>query len=951
MKKAILIIISLSIMTMLIAHPKFMKVNPNSSPINYARADSLHGFDIIAYDIWLKIDDIAQSVNGAVNAQVTAEENLSNISYELEGLIVDSVYVNGSLANFTHNNGLINISLDVASGSSFTTRVVYHGNPILSNDGYNNGMTFRANQIFTVSDPNAGRYWWPSYDHPWDKAKVDLHVRVRSDWKVAANGIRQSIDNHSDNTSTHHWLGSNPMATYLVSIACAPYEEITGTFQDIPLHNFVLANQVAVGQTMFAKLPQMMQAFSDAYGPYPFEKYGNAVANINTFGAMEHQTMTTLGASIMGGTLANDYVVAHELSHQWFGNCLTPLTWKDVWLSESFATYSEAVYTEAVFGYEAFCSYVQSSYHNYYLNFANSNGDRVIYDPIYSEYFYPMVYEKGASILHMLRAWVGNEVFFDILQTYFQTYHNQNVVTSEFKAIAEEISGQNLDQFFDQWIFKKGIPTIDYIVLKKSDNSALKTVARTVSNEANNHFYMKAPMRIASSAGIDSVLVDITPEGAISNINLNSVISSYAFDPKNWMLTRGNTEHFVVLNDTFASESSVIINWSGLEEWTGINTYNVYRSTNANNDYEKVNNEPVEGLIYVDNSVSNGQEYFYKITACLGEFETEYSNAMSAFPLDFPLDQGLLVVDETSDGNGNILSPTDLEVDSFYDRIIDSDFTSWDVAAQGLPSIEVMRNYSMIIWHDDDTVTSLIDETTQKAFASYILSGGKLILSGWRTANSINNPYLLARINGHGNTLVNAISFNGAISQTLPELNTDIDKLNANWNGNMPSICVFPNATSIMYRAQFANNSAWQNSPVIVSGENIIVSGLPFYYMQEEAVHELISLILDDWSVDKDDIVKPLAKLIVDIYPNPARLNQDISFKISNQDNSPIRLSVYNIKGQLVKREIIQVEKNRDYLLQWDKRDKDQQALPSGIYFIKAQSDKEQIIKKQMIIK
>ncbi|MDD2651269.1 MAG: M1 family aminopeptidase, partial [Candidatus Cloacimonetes bacterium] len=927
MKRIILLFVLINIILFAWAHPKFTKVSPNSIPVQHSRADSLHGFDVIAYDIWINIDDQNQSISGAVNAFVNAEENLTSISYELEGLTVDSVYVNNNITSFTHNNGVIDIDINVSNGESFTTRVVYHGNPILSNDGYANGMTFRPTQIFTISDPNAGRYWWPSYDHPWDKAIVDLHIRVRSDWKVAANGIREEIEQHTDNTSTHHWIGSNPMATYLVSIACAPYEEIMGTFQDIPLHNFAFASQVPTAQVLFAKLSQMMQAFTDAYGQYPFEKYGNAVANISTFGAMEHQTMTTLGSTIMEGTLSNEYVIAHELSHQWFGNCLTPLTWKDVWLSESFATYSEVIYTEAVFDNEAANIYVRDKLHNYYLNFANQNGDRVIYDPIYSEYFYPMVYEKGASVLHMLRAWVGDDVFFDILQTYFQSYQNKNVVTAEFKEIAEQLSGLNLDQFFDQWIFKKGIPELDYIVLKSPDNTSIRTIARTTSNEENNQFYLKSPLHLESNNQINSILVDASPQGEITTFDNHDIIINYAFDPDNWMLTRANTEHFVELNSAFATSASVTLNWAALDEWISIDGYNIYRSTNEDDNFVRINEQAITELFYIDNTVTNGQEYFYKIVACLDEYETEFSNSMSAKPLEFPLNQGLLIVDETSDGNGNTLNPTDNDVDEFYNSIINSDFTSWDVAEQGLPTAESLRHYSMVIWHDDDITTSLIDDDTQQYLAAYILSGGKLILSGWRTANSITNPYLVDILQSSGNTLVNTVTFSSAVSPNLPELVPDGDKLNANWNGNMPSICVFPNATSVMYRAQFTNNSNWHNTPVIISGQNIIVSGLPFYYMQEDTANQLFNMILDDWSVDTEDVIKPESQLKVDIYPNPANLNQSISFDIKNDESNKVKIAIYNIRGQLVQQQIIPAQKNQMLYWDWDKTDKTRQKI------------------------
>ncbi|HPM02003.1 MAG TPA: M1 family aminopeptidase, partial [Candidatus Cloacimonadota bacterium] len=637
---------------------------------------------------------------------------------------------------------------------------------------------------------------------------------------------------------------------------------------------------------------------------------------------------------------------------QWFGNCLTPLTWKDVWLSESFATYSEAVYAQGKYGYEAFCSYVQSSYHDYYLSFANSNGDRVIYDPEYLEYFYPMVYEKGASVLHMLRAWVGNETFFNILRTYFQTYHNQNVVTAEFKQIAETVSGLDLDQFFDQWIFKKGIPQLDYVILKSADQINFKTISKSTTTEPGNQFFMKIPFRYETAAGMDSVLVDANPQGAVSVFTTNSPVLSYAFDPKNWILCRGKFQTLPVLNNCFATSGRVIVNWNPMPEWTNINTYHVYRSLNPNNSFVKINAQPVQGNSFTDNNVTNGQTYYYKVTACTDIYETDYSNSLSAQPIDFPMDQGILVIDESNNGNGNLLNPSDEQVDDFYSQVIGSAYTSWDVSTQGLPDVNLFRNYSLIIWHDDDTVTSQINEEVQQSFVSYIMAGGKVILSGWKTANSINNSYLNEILQSTEKVSINTPSFSSAISDELPVLTPDPDKLNQNWNGLLPSVCVFPNATQVLYRAQFNNNSAYQNAPVVISGENFVLSGLPFYYIQQEAITNMFSMILNDWSVSSDECpVSIYPKMNMHIYPNPTGINQSMSVAIKNVKQNQIKMNVYNVKGQLVKSECLNNDRSNGAVWTWNKKDDQNHDLASGVYFIKAQTDHQQIVKKFIIIK
>jgi len=178
----------------------------------HSRADSLHGFDVTNYDITISIDDENHFIEGSVIADVTAEESLNFIEFELESLDVNSVLF-----------------------EEFTITVDYSGNPIISPTYYGTGMFFIAGGIFTISDPNGSRYWWPCYDHPWDKAEVDLHITCREDWTAACNGIRTSIVDNGDGTKTHHWDGENPMATYLVSIVARIFTELNDSYEEIPI--------------------------------------------------------------------------------------------------------------------------------------------------------------------------------------------------------------------------------------------------------------------------------------------------------------------------------------------------------------------------------------------------------------------------------------------------------------------------------------------------------------------------------------------------------------------------------------------------------------------------------------------------------------------------------------------------------------------------------------------
>jgi aminopeptidase N len=462
------------------------------------RADSLTGFDVQKYEITLSINDQSHVITGNVLATVLAEQSLSSLQYELRSLTVSSVLVNGSPAAYTHTNGVITISLNIPAGQTFTTQVFYSGVPQLTSDIYHIGMIFSANTVFTISDPDAARQWWPCYDHPWDKALVDLHITMRSDWKVAANGLRDGITDHGNGSSTTHWLGQHPMTTYLVCVTAGPYVEIPQTAGTLPIQNFVMQNQYNNALIDFQHLPDMIQYFSPVFGPYPFEKYGQTVVSMSTYGAMEHQTMTTLGNYIITGNGIYEVVIAHELAHQWYGNAVSFLTFKDVWLSEGFATYSEHLWTDKRFGWDSACAYVGSSYHQYYNNWENSAGPQTIYNPSFNNYFAPPSYEKAASVLHMLRLKIGNANFFALLNQWFTAHMHGNVITSEFQALAEQISGQDLDQFFNQWIFGSGIPSLEYSIWNNDmSDSPGKIIARSTSPTATS-FQIEVPFRVTS---------------------------------------------------------------------------------------------------------------------------------------------------------------------------------------------------------------------------------------------------------------------------------------------------------------------------------------------------------------------------------------------------------------------------------------------------------------------
>ncbi len=961
MKNVILAILCLSsfMVTGLLyaAHPALLPDYSYTSGLyTPERADSAHGFDITKYEITLTVNDQSHFINGSVKAHVTAEETLTGIDYNLIDLTVSQVLFNNTITTFTHQNGILHVNLSAVPMQEFTTEVFYSGTPQHSPAPYNLGIIFGNNTVFTLSDPDACRYWWPCYDHPWDKAVVDLHITMRDDWLVACNGLRESIVDNNNGTKTHNWIGSNPMAPYLACFTAGPYVEINQTSGTLPIMNFVQQSQYNNAVTDFSTLPEIIQFYENQYGAYPFEKYGNAVVNMTTYGAMEHQTMTTLGYQFITGNHSGELTIAHELAHSWFGNCLTPLTFKDVWLSEGFATYSEALWMHERDGWQAACNYINNSFHQYYINFENANSGlpNIIYDPPFNNYFYPQSYEKAASVLHMLRLKIGNANFFQLLQNWFATYHNGYVITAEFQAMAETISGQDLDQFFAQWIYRAGIPSVEYTVFSSEAFGRLKIIAKTISPNATQ-FHLEIPVSLAASPA-DSMVIKASPEGYVNDtaFNINLDLSTLTWDPRHWILARQHTARQLQLTQCLGSNGLVILTWSALSDYIPIAGYNIWRKQSVQTDWILINDNPVNALTYEDTDVNNGTQYQYRITAVdNGGYESLPSNVMTSTPLAFAFDWGMLVVDETRDGTGTTLSPTDAMVDDFYTSALTPlSFTMWDYAAMGAPSLSVLSHYPIVLWHSDDfsqiQVASNLD-----VLGSYLFGSGKLVLSGWKTASTFSASFTSTFLPDVNLVFDNNAVLVSAQSTEYPQLLPDPDKLSAIWNGMIPMVYTFQGAGNALYTAQMTTDASGNGLPAAARFEdhgNLVLFGFPLFYMQPAGVRGLLQQLLPELypALPNDDNTLEPAQLTLSCYPNPFTGKLNISL---NQKLNPLStLKIYNIKGQLINAVESKSIKTTEQTMEWRALDKANNPLPAGVYLIRYEDSTNVLTKKVILL-
>lgn len=417
------------------------------------------GYDVLHYDIDLKVDVDSNSLNGATTISARATQALSAFNLDFSGLTIGQVTVNGAPARYRRQASELTITplQPVQADSLLTVTVAYQGQPQPIRDP---GVPFLplgwqrfGDDIAVVSEPSGAMTWFPSNNHPLDKATFTMRLTVPKPYQAAANGVLS--DTHDNGSSTTYvWQMTDPMATYLATVHIGRYEVVTAAGPDgvVRRDYFPLGTPASV-KASFARIPQMMQFMRQRIGPYPFAAYGVALLSVPTGWALETQTLSTFGAGA-GGAAWDEGEVMHELAHEWFGNSVSPATWQDVWLNEGFATYFQWLWQEQNEGSAAFDATVQKAYASM---LAQDVGAPLPQQP--PGMFTDATYQRGAWTLHALRLTVGDEVFFKILRTYYQRFAGSHASTADFIATAVEVSGQPaVEALLRDWLTNSKLP-------------------------------------------------------------------------------------------------------------------------------------------------------------------------------------------------------------------------------------------------------------------------------------------------------------------------------------------------------------------------------------------------------------------------------------------------------------------------------------------------------------
>ncbi len=374
----------------------------------------------------------------------------------------------------------LRVELDRAyqPGEELTIAVAYHTNgPVkeLGSGNYARGLVFNqtrsggaggGRQIYSQGESEFNHLWFPCYDHPNDFASSELIATVERPYTVISNGRLAEVLDNPDGTRSFHWRMDEPHASYLTSIVVGEYAAVEGDYDGIPVTTYVYPQELAEGKLTTARLPDMVRFFSEKTGVrYPYAKYAQTMVR-NFPGGMENVSATTMTDNLIHDRRAeldqtSDALEAHELAHQWFGDYVTCREWSDVWLNESFATYFQALWDEHALGRDEFLYADVRGNQDEYLKAWSHGLRRPVVTKNYRDpeaVFDAYAYPRGGAVLHMLRAVLGEENWWRAIHHYLTKYARQPVETAQLRVAIEEATGQSLDWFFDEWVYKMGHP-------------------------------------------------------------------------------------------------------------------------------------------------------------------------------------------------------------------------------------------------------------------------------------------------------------------------------------------------------------------------------------------------------------------------------------------------------------------------------------------------------------
>ncbi|MBD3233501.1 MAG: T9SS type A sorting domain-containing protein [candidate division Zixibacteria bacterium] len=504
-------------------------------------SDSTHAYDAINYELHLEVnpDEATFAGYNRVTGSIV-EESTTQIQLHSRELDIDSVKMMDERLDFDIGDSTILVDLGqyFEPGDTFRFDIHYGG----ERGGEDQlGFYFFDSCAYTMSEPYDARYWIPCFDEPWDKVTIEAQVTVPDTLTAVSNGVLAGIyENPQQNSITYHWKEENPIATYLMAITIGEYTlwmdyAIDGNGDSIPLYYYVYPEDSANSVYDFANVPSMVSFFIEKYTDYPFDKYGMVQASNFRYGGMEHQSISSIHRSWVRGDRGVERGIVHELAHQWWGDYVTLADFRHIWLNEGFATFSSILWQGDFYGEERFQQEL-SGIMNAFFYENDSVYTYPIFDPPYV--FGAACYWKGAFVLRMLQSWFGEEEFFRIMRLYAEEFAYGNASTDDFQELWERETGEDLSQFFQQWVYTAGYPRFSFDYEVNANHAGFELIITSTQHQQGIDYEMFLDFAVYHGDIEQEVRIFVTERNQQSAVDLPFHPDQIVFNPNLTALAR-----------------------------------------------------------------------------------------------------------------------------------------------------------------------------------------------------------------------------------------------------------------------------------------------------------------------------------------------------------------------------------------------------------------------------
>jgi aminopeptidase N len=428
----------------------------------------LANIDVLHYEFSLTISDSTDAISGRAVIDLKILEKTDSLLFDLKGLdsqgsgmSVTEVRLDGKDIKWKQGKAILQVFLNNTASVGDTLKYIieYHGIPsdglIISRNKYGD-RTFFADHW-----PDRANNYLPCIDHPYDKASVDFIITAPDRYSVVSNGLMIEASDLVSNMKITHWRESIPIPVKVMTFGVARFAvKYEGEVDNIPVWSWVFPQNRTEGFNDYSVALKPLKFYCTLIGDYPYEKLAN-VQSKTIYGGLENAGAIFYSESSVTGHGQAEKLVAHEIAHQWFGDCITEADWHHVWLSEGFATYLTSLYIESVYGRDSLLSDMVRS-RIQVIKLSEKNAKPVIDTTITDlmDLLNVNSYKKGAWILHMLRCELGDDDFVKGLRLYYDRFKNSNAFSSDFERAMEEAGGKDLSNFFRQWLLTTGQPEL-----------------------------------------------------------------------------------------------------------------------------------------------------------------------------------------------------------------------------------------------------------------------------------------------------------------------------------------------------------------------------------------------------------------------------------------------------------------------------------------------------------